>query len=659
MPLHHPAPVAAGWRAALAACGVVWALGAAAPAAAQPPALAPVAAEAPAGGFPRVLGELHEALLDDPELTLVGVQRRREALAQRPGDEEAFWLALAAARLQLLLEHDDPAAASLEAARRWAESPAALSAEQARWLEFITLRHRAITEGSPAALQALLAARTRLGVEPGSVLACEWDETEGWLLREMGSYDEAWRVAESLQRCTASTGWPHYRAQALAEQAALTGLAGSLGVGGQSPGPRVAERVAGLFEEAYAALGGSPSRFLRSLMAYSAGTTLTGMNRPAEAARQLDRALAASRALADRAGIAAALTAMASLKVREDRHAEALKLLDEAEPVLRSLDAGNAARLVALYTARLRSLAALGRRDELPSAMARASALPEAGVQPAPRERLARALAAAHAALGQHAAAYDAMLRAQALAEQSRGQASGAQVTRLQLLYDNSRREAELAALRHAEEKARLSLQAQQATARTLWLALVAAAVLFSAAAALGWRQWRRRRELAELALRDTLTGLANRRAIEAYARAQFEQARRLKLPLTLAMIDLDHFKEVNDRHGHATGDALLKAFAAAVPALLRAPDRLGRWGGEEFLLVLPGTTLNELPGVFLRLRSAFAGVAVAGLAQPHGRSFSMGGAEAGDTTPSFEALVEAADRRLYEAKAGGRDRLG
>jgi diguanylate cyclase (GGDEF)-like protein len=345
--------------------------------------------------------------------------------------------------------------------------------------------------------------------------------------------------------------------------------------------------------------------------------------------------------------------------VREGRHADALRALAEAEPVLRQIGSGTAARLMALYTRRLQSLVALERRGEMQAAVAGAVALPANGVQPAVRERLARAVAAALAAQGRHATAYEWMQRAHALAEQSRSVAGGAQVLRLQTLYDGSRREAELAALRHAEETTRLSLQAQKATARTLWVALVATAALVAGVAAVGWRQWSRRREMAELALRDTLTGLANRRAIEAYARAQFEQAQRLKLPFTLALIDLDHFKQVNDQHGHTTGDAVLRAFASAVPALLRAPDRLGRWGGEEFLLVLPGTAQHELPGVFLRLRLAFAAATVPGLPVPHGCSFSMGGAEAGVDGTGIEALVEAADRRLYEAKAAGRDRLG
>ncbi len=610
--------------------------------------------------WPPLLQELLEASLDDPETSLADVRRRLKVLKPTGDPEPAFWLAIAAARLEILLEADAEATASLKLARRHVEASPRPSAAMSQWLEYMELRHRVITEGSTEALGALVSARGRLRIDPASVLGCEWDETESWLLREMGSLDEAWRASEALERCGVATGWPHFRAQALSDRANVAGLAGTLGLAASGgAGPVAAERVAQLFEEAYAAVGPGQGRFLRSLVAYSAGTTLTQMDRPVEAARQLARALAASRALSDRAGIAAALTAQATLDVRQGRHPEALQALAEAEPVLRQMGTGTTSRLMALYTTRLLSLAALERRAELPVAIAGALALREQGVQPAVREKLARAVAAAQAVLGRHATAYEWMQRAHGLAEQSRSIASGAQVLRLQTLYDSSRREAELAALRHAEETTRLSLQAQQATARTLWAALVAAVALVAGAGAVGWRQWERRREMAELALRDTLTGLANRRAIEAYARAQFDQAQRLKLPFTVALIDLDHFKDINDRHGHATGDAVLRAFAQAVPGLLRAPDRLGRWGGEEFLLVLPGTTQHELPGLFQRLRGAFAATPVPGLPVPHGRSFSMGGAESGADGAGLDALVEAADRRLYQAKAAGRDRLG
>ncbi|MEY3253448.1 MAG: hypothetical protein RL227_2421 [Pseudomonadota bacterium] len=613
--------------------------------------------------WPPVLGETLEASLDDPELLLTQTRKRLAGLNPLNGPDQAdlaFWLSINAARLEIVLETDNEATESLRRARQLLAALPSPSPEMQAWLEFMELRHRAITEGSTEALQALLLGRSRHRVAAQSVLGCEWDVTETWLLSEMGSLDEAWRASEALERCGVATGWPHFRSQALSDRAHLAGQTGSMGeAAGAGGSPLAGERLAQLSEEAYGVVGPGPARFQRSLIAYSAGITLAELGRSAEAERQLLRALAASRALGDRAGIAAALTARAALDVREGRHADALLALAEAEPVLRQIGSGNAGRLMALYTRRLQSLVALERRGELQAAVASAVALPESGVQPAVRERLARAVAAALAMQGRHAAAYEWMQRAHALAEQSRSVASGAQVLRLQTLYVSSRREAELAGLRHAEETTRLSLQAQEATARTLWAALVAVTALVAGVAAIGWRQWERRREMAKLALRDTLTGLANRRAIAAYGRAQFDYCERLKLPFTVALIDLDHFKQVNDQHGHATGDAVLRAFATAVPAMLRAPDRLGRWGGEEFLLVLPGTAQHELAGVFLRLRAAFASATVPGLPVPHGRSFSMGGAEAGVDGAGIDALVEVADRRLYDAKAAGRDRLG
>lgn len=607
--------------------------------------------------WPLLLQQLHEAAIDNPALALDEVLRRQRSPEAAGDADTAFWLAIAASRLQIVLEAEVDAAASLREARRLFEARPQADVSMRVWLQFMELRHRAVTEGSVEALQALLTARGSLGIRPGTVLSCEWDETESWLLRAIGSLDEAWRVVDQLERCATATGWPHYRAQALTDRAVIAASAGALGAA-RGNGAVSSAGVALLFDEAYSAVGPGAGRFLRRLIAYAAGTTLTELSRPADAKRQLQRALESSRALGDKAGEASALTALAVLDQREQRHVEALRLLAEAEPVLRQVGTGSARRLIALYAHRLQSLVALQRRAELPAALDAALALPEAGVQPALRSQLAMAVAAAQAELGRHAAAYASMKRANELAEQSRAQGSSAQVLRLQSLYDNSRREAELASLRHAEETTRLSLQAQQATARMLWAALVAAVALAAGVGALGWRQWNRRRKLAKLAMRDTLTGLHNRRAIESYARSQCEQALRLSLPFTVAMIDLDRFKSINDQYGHATGDAVMRAFARAVPGLLRTPDRLGRWGGEEFLLVLPGTTLHELPSLFMRVRSAFAAAEVPGMPQPHGCTFSMGGAEVGRDGSSLGALVRAADRRLYRAKAAGRDRL-
>jgi diguanylate cyclase (GGDEF)-like protein len=153
--------------------------------------------------------------------------------------------------------------------------------------------------------------------------------------------------------------------------------------------------------------------------------------------------------------------------------------------------------------------------------------------------------------------------------------------------------------------------------------------------------------ELTELAQRDTLTGLANRRAWEQALPLALDHARRDGNLLALAVIDLDHFKRYNDRYGHQAGDRLLKEAAAAWAAGLRSGDLLARYGGEEFALIIPNGG-SALAGELLdRLRPL----------TPAGQTFSAGVA-VWDGQESSEALFARADAALYEAKGAGRNRV-
>ncbi len=593
----------------------------------------------PRAPWPPLLAASLEVALDDPQAALEPARQRAAAAPSA----ERLWRWLDVARLEFSLELDAAAAQSLEHARAGL-ADAADRAEAERWLRATELRLASVGAGAPEQLAPAVALRDSLPVGP-QVLRCELLDIEAWVLNEMSSLDEAWRAAEALDACGRETGWSFYRAQAALTQGQIA--ASDRG----NPASR-AQAVAH-FARADAEVGPGPGRHLRSLVAFAAGISLAELGQPAEALTHLQRALATSRDLGDVAGIAAALTESAAIDLDLGRAAAALAPLDEAEALLGDGSSGDPARLVRVRALRLQAMARL-KSPGLAERVAQTLAMPLADQLPATRHDLTLAVAEAQAALGRHAEAYASMQRARRHQADARQLARDTQVLALQMRYQTAQRDAELAALRHREETARLTLQAQAATQRGLWAALAALAVLLTAGAWLGWRSWHRRRELADLALRDDLTGLPNRRAIEAYARAQLEQSLRLGLPFVLALVDLDHFKAVNDRHGHPAGDALLQALARVVPQVLRAPDRLGRWGGEEFMLVLPGTRSDELGGVFARLLSAFAVADAAGLPSPHGVSFSLGGveAQAGD---DFEGLLAEADRRLYAAKAAGR----
>ena len=165
--------------------------------------------------------------------------------------------------------------------------------------------------------------------------------------------------------------------------------------------------------------------------------------------------------------------------------------------------------------------------------------------------------------------------------------------------------------------------------------------------------------QMEALAMHDGLTGLLNRRAIEEYAEAEFNMAGRKKQPMSVILLDIDHFKNVNDRFGHKFGDVVLRQVAQTLKEDLRNYDRVGRWGGEEFLLILPGTELKDAVIVAERLRSKTAAVQTS---LENGETFSihisLGTACTTGQFQSLAKLIDAADQALYQAKQSGRNRV-
>lgn len=170
-------------------------------------------------------------------------------------------------------------------------------------------------------------------------------------------------------------------------------------------------------------------------------------------------------------------------------------------------------------------------------------------------------------------------------------------------------------------------------------------------------RQIRQKRQFANLAARGELTGLRNRRSILEFARVQFGMRLTLGTRLFVAIIDLDHFKAANDQYGHDVGDAVLIGFASALHRHLRSNHVFSRFGGEEFMLIMPDTREDQVFDIFERLREIVGEMPISGVPASHRLSFSMGGAEARADTGTIETLIKAADLALYRAKEKGRDR--
>ncbi|MEK9952408.1 MAG: GGDEF domain-containing protein [Curvibacter sp.] len=161
--------------------------------------------------------------------------------------------------------------------------------------------------------------------------------------------------------------------------------------------------------------------------------------------------------------------------------------------------------------------------------------------------------------------------------------------------------------------------------------------------------------QIRQLATQDELTGLVNRRHMGELLAAEQARQQRSAEVMSLVLLDLDHFKRINDSYGHQAGDTALRAFAAAVQPSLRSSDVLARWGGEEFLLMLPATGPAEALRCVERMRESLARVSLAEIAPDFTLTFSAGLAacEAGQPV---DAVIEQADQALYRAKQTGRD---
>jgi diguanylate cyclase (GGDEF)-like protein len=164
--------------------------------------------------------------------------------------------------------------------------------------------------------------------------------------------------------------------------------------------------------------------------------------------------------------------------------------------------------------------------------------------------------------------------------------------------------------------------------------------------------------DLETLAAVDWLTGLYNRRHFETLAQAELARSQRYMRPMTVMMLDIDHFKDVNDTYGHARGDRVIQALATVCLATKRDADVAARLGGEEFALLLPETTDSAATQFAERLRQQIRDCAPIVEGEKLPITVSIGIAGASMTTSGFQSLLSNADQALYEAKRSGRNRV-
>jgi diguanylate cyclase (GGDEF)-like protein len=374
-----------------------------------------------------------------------------------------------------------------------------------------------------------------------------------------------------------------------------------------------------------------------------------------QAKQAFDAALATHREIGYGRGEAYALRGLASVANAGNDPASALSLLDRASQLERA--APDARLRGQIELARGTALRLAGRPADSLQALSAAQAVFERGDAVTELVATYGELAAVRAALGDWRGAFEAQKSTTQVTEKLLRNQLDQRFSALKVEFDTAARQKENELLMR-ENAANLRELAQQERARKLqWTVLALTAVLAAVLATLAMRQWRGSRQMRELAMTDELTGVPNRRAV--LQRLAALLAERDGRGLSIALIDVDHFKSINDEHGHPAGDEVLRVIAERLRALVKDPAFIGRLGGEEFLVVLPGAALDEACALGERVRATFTEIDVSRWF-PDGRGIT---ASLGVTTQTSEddttsTLLQRADAALYEAKRTGRNRV-
>lgn len=201
----------------------------------------------------------------------------------------------------------------------------------------------------------------------------------------------------------------------------------------------------------------------------------------------------------------------------------------------------------------------------------------------------------------------------------------------------------------------RLVMQRFSIAVSVLLVLMVSAAITLCLAVIYLYRQ---RNAMRQLMLTDELTGLYNRRHLVNVASAALIQAKRDRAPLSLLLLDLDHFKQINDTYGHPIGDEVLRQISSQLRQLSRPSDTLARIGGEEFCLLMPSTATHDALQAADRLRREIEANTLSGVVLQNNPTISIGVTTCQSGTLTFEQLYTFADKALYQAKALGRNRV-
>lgn len=599
-------------------------------------ALALVLPGVAAAGVPAVLLEIERAICDDPRQ----LAEQAEATLKSAAPDSA-----AAYRAQL---EQIAAASALEEDQRVAELlPAVIQAAKARRDDDVecgleTLR---IYDDHHAGTLAQVERNAAAAIERAQRAGQPWCEAR--LRQSRGDiYLNEGRIAQGTADFQAALAYYESAGETLRRAMALADLSWAYKRDTENPGSMALAIESSL--TALELVDQQQQRSLASLVHHNLAGTYLAAERRSDARRHAELSRRFAEETRDTLGVAYADRLLGRIELDEARPAAALERFSSALRVFSSSGIHELELVAAL--GRAEALLALRAPDAARRQLEDAAALRERVSHPdtdVDYHRVALDVAAARkdsAAVVAAARAYAAAVRAR---EQDQNRRAAAE-TRERFLSE--RTEAENRLLRERQIAAEGRQQWLMAT-------LALSAAILGLLVAYLVQQLRLRRRLKTLAEVDELTQLPNRRCILELAQAFARGRRAGDLPLGLAVLDVDHFKRVNDEHGHEVGDAALIALARCCRQVLRKHDAVGRLGGEEFLMVLPGTRQEDVGALFERLRTVLRDTPVPGMRADQRLSCSMGSAEL-QPGASVKETLRRADEALYRAKASGRNRL-
>jgi len=332
--------------------------------------------------------------------------------------------------------------------------------------------------------------------------------------------------------------------------------------------------------------------------------------------------------------------------------AGALRILDDAERLQRSTtDALLGARILLERGKALHRLQRLGEADEI---LVRASQMLTESDSQLELEAAYAELAAVNAALDRWRAAYGYRLKSQQIQQTLFANRFDQRFATLKLEYDLAAQEKENQFLLRENQINAKALEQERSVRRWQAAAIVLTLLLLAVVAVIAWRQYRTSIKMRDLAMTDELTGVANRRHTLARIERLLNEPRGKSC--AVAIVDIDHFKTINDRHGHPEGDAALRAVVTKLSAVAAAPAFVGRLGGEEFVVVTPNTELEQAKRAADSYRLAIMAMDARRWNGEQPITVSIGVSIGQPGADTLGSVLHRADVALYAAKSSGRN---